>query len=107
MAITNPATNGVILESKDGHSNGKDTEEEAAPSAADVSLMRKVLCRGIIESKNNVEILRQDPKSPLYSVKTFEALNLRQELLEGIYNMGFKRPSKIQETALPTLLANP
>lgn len=82
-------------------------EEEATPSAADVSLMRKALCRGIIESKNNVEVLRKDPNSPLYSVKTFEALQLRPELLQGIYEMGFKLPSKIQETALPTLLANP
>ncbi|KAL7631315.1 UNVERIFIED_CONTAM: hypothetical protein RMT77_018383 [Armadillidium vulgare] len=85
----------------------KDSEEETVPSAADLSLMRKALCKGIVESKNNVEILRQDPKSPLYSVKTFEALNLRKELLNGIYSLGFKLPSKIQETALPTLLANP
>lgn len=69
--------------------------------------MRKALCRGIIESKNDVEVLRKDPNSPLYSVKTFEALQLRPELLQGIYEMGFKLPSKIQETALPTLLANP
>lgn len=82
-------------------------EEEAAPTAAEISLMRKALCRGIIESKNNVEVLRKDPNSPLYSVKSFEALQLRPELLQGIYNMGFRLPSKIQETALPTLLANP
>ncbi|KAF2357450.1 Helicase C-terminal [Trinorchestia longiramus] len=82
-------------------------EEDSAPSAAELSLMRKALCKGIIESKNDVEVLRKDPNSPLYSVKTFEALQLRPELLQGIYDMGFKLPSKIQETALPTLLANP
>lgn len=28
-------------------------------------------------------------------------------LLNGVYAMGFNAPSKIQETALPTLLADP
>ncbi|ROT67956.1 DEAD-box helicase Dbp80 [Penaeus vannamei] len=80
---------------------------EEALTAAEESLMRKVMRKGIIESKNNVEVYRKDPNNPLYSVKDFEALNLRKELLDGIYDMGFKLPSKIQETALPTLLADP
>jgi ATP-dependent RNA helicase DDX19/DBP5 len=28
-------------------------------------------------------------------------------LLQGVYALGFNAPSKIQETALPTLLADP
>ncbi|EKM57811.1 uncharacterized protein PHACADRAFT_182252 [Phanerochaete carnosa HHB-10118-sp] len=48
-----------------------------------------------------------DPNSPLYSVKTFEQLGLHQDLLKGIYDMGFTKPSKIQERALPLLLSNP
>ncbi|CAF0820620.1 unnamed protein product [Didymodactylos carnosus] len=48
-----------------------------------------------------------NPSSPLYSVKTFEELKLGQDLLNGIYNMGFRRPSRIQERALPQLLAYP
>ncbi|KAI0685960.1 P-loop containing nucleoside triphosphate hydrolase protein [Cytidiella melzeri] len=48
-----------------------------------------------------------DPNSPLYSAKTFEELELHQDLLKGIYDMGFSKPSKIQERALPLLLANP
>ncbi|KAG0138274.1 P-loop containing nucleoside triphosphate hydrolase protein, partial [Tuber indicum] len=51
--------------------------------------------------------LQGDPNSPLYSVKRFEDLGLSQELLEGIYFMNFKKPSKIQERALPLLLSNP
>uniref|UniRef100_A0A8C3PJ83 RNA helicase n=1 Tax=Calidris pygmaea TaxID=425635 RepID=A0A8C3PJ83_9CHAR len=31
----------------------------------------------------------------------------KKELLQGIYIMGFNRPSKIQETALPIMLAYP
>ncbi|KAK3853666.1 hypothetical protein Pcinc_039805 [Petrolisthes cinctipes] len=83
------------------------TSEEGAVTPADLSLMRKVMRKGIVETKNNVEIYQKDPNNPLYSVKSFEALNLRPELLRGIYEMGFKLPSKIQEFSLPTLLAEP
>ena len=31
----------------------------------------------------------------------------RPELLKGVHAMGFDAPSKIQETALPTLLVDP
>ncbi|KAF8896472.1 P-loop containing nucleoside triphosphate hydrolase protein [Infundibulicybe gibba] len=48
-----------------------------------------------------------DPSSPLFSAKTFEELGLHADLLKGIYDMGFSKPSKIQERALPLLLANP
>ncbi|KAF9443617.1 DEAD-domain-containing protein [Macrolepiota fuliginosa MF-IS2] len=48
-----------------------------------------------------------DPNSPLFSAKTFEELGLHADLLKGIYDMGFSKPSKIQERALPLLLANP
>lgn len=69
--------------------------------------MRKLLHSKLVQSKNNIEIVRSNPNSPLYSVKTFEELRLPEELLKGLYAMGFQAPSKIQETALPILLANP
>ena len=50
---------------------------------------------------------RTNPQSPLHSVKTFEELKLEPQLLNGIYHMGFHRPSRIQERALPQLLAYP
>ncbi|KAJ3179455.1 RNA helicase required for poly(A+) mRNA export [Gaertneriomyces sp. JEL0708] len=67
---------------------------------------------GLIESREVVEVtladLQADVTSPLYSgVSTFEDLGLHPDLLKGIYSMGFQRPSKIQERALPLLLANP
>ncbi|XP_069947606.1 DEAD-box helicase Dbp80 [Cherax quadricarinatus] len=83
-----------------------DSSEENV-TAADLSLMRKVMRKGIIETKNNVEVYRKDPHNPLFCAKTFEELNLRKDLLEGIYEMGFKLPSKIQEISLPILLAEP
>ncbi|KAI9219382.1 DEAD-domain-containing protein [Blastocladiella britannica] len=50
---------------------------------------------------------RDDPNSPLYSVSLFEDLGLKKELLHGLYLMGFNKPSKIQERALPLMLRDP
>lgn len=54
-----------------------------------------------------VKMAQENPDSPLYSVKTFEELGLKDTLLKGLYAMKFNKPSKIQEKALPLLLANP
>nr|XP_061792773.1 ATP-dependent RNA helicase DDX19B-like [Nerophis lumbriciformis] len=56
---------------------------------------------------SEIEVVRRDPNSPLFSVKTFEELCLKPELLMGVYGMGFNRPSTIQEKALPLMLAQP
>ncbi|XP_060534383.1 DEAD-box helicase Dbp80 [Cylas formicarius] len=87
--------------------NGSEEEAPEQFSLAEASLLAKIIRKGLIESKNDIEVQRRDPNSPLYSVKTFEALNLKPNLLKGVYEMGFNAPSKIQETALPTLLAEP
>lgn len=93
-------------ESKPEPKETPETSEENV-SPAELSMLRKVMRKGIVQTKNKVEILRADPKNPLHSVKSFEALDLRKELLKGIYEMGFRLPSKIQEVSLPTLLAEP
>ncbi|KAI9891526.1 MAG: RNA helicase required for poly(A+) mRNA export [Vezdaea aestivalis] len=52
--------------------------------------------------------MQADPNNPLYSIKSFEDLGgLSPEILKGIYLMNFRKPSKIQEKALPLLLNNP
>ncbi|KAI9493271.1 P-loop containing nucleoside triphosphate hydrolase protein [Zychaea mexicana] len=63
---------------------------------------------GLLDSSFDVHVRTagQD-SSPLSSVKSFEELGLHPDLLQGIYAMGFSKPSKIQERALPMLLANP
>ncbi|KAG0297042.1 RNA helicase required for poly(A+) mRNA export [Dissophora globulifera] len=65
----------------------------------------------LLESSYNVEVKladqQADVNSPLYSVKSFEELGLHEDLLKGLYNMKFAKPSKIQERALPLLLQNP
>ncbi|KAG8225537.1 hypothetical protein J437_LFUL006076 [Ladona fulva] len=85
----------------------EDEEKEEEISPAERSLLQKIIRKGLVENKNDVKVQCKDPNSPLYSVKSFEALNLKPELLKGVYAMGFNSPSKIQETALPTLLADP
>ncbi|KAI8140699.1 P-loop containing nucleoside triphosphate hydrolase protein [Fennellomyces sp. T-0311] len=65
---------------------------------------------GLIESSYDVRVRtanNADGSSPLSSVKSFEELGLRDELLQGLYAMNFSKPSKIQERALPMLLSNP
>ena len=76
-------------------------------SPADKSLLQKIIRKGLVETTTDLEIQRRDPSSPLHSVKSFEALPLKPALLKGVYAMGFNAPSKIQGTALPTLLADP
>ncbi|XP_025083137.1 ATP-dependent RNA helicase DDX19A-like [Pomacea canaliculata] len=83
------------------------SEDEKEVSKEDQSLLQKLLRSKLVQAKTDIEILRKDPNSPLHSVKSFEALKLKPELLKGVYAMGFNAPSKIQETALPALLAEP
>lgn len=94
-------------------SENGDAKDAGAPAEVEnvtpeeQSLLRKIVRTKLCTTKADLEIIQKDPNSPLYSVKTFEALNLRKEILDGVYSMGFNAPSKIQETALPTLLADP
>ncbi|PSN33637.1 DEAD-box helicase Dbp80 [Blattella germanica] len=84
-----------------------DDKDEPPISPAERSLLQKIIRKGLVENKNDIEVQRRDPTSPLFSVKSFEALHLQPSLLKGVYALGFNAPSKIQETALPTLLADP
>ena len=103
LSVTDAASGDGAAVAKPPASDSTDKELEPAEK----SLLQKVIRKGLVENKNDLEIQRKDPKSPLYSVKSFEALNLKPQLLKGVYGMGFNAPSKIQETALPTLLADP
>ncbi|CAB1353289.1 unnamed protein product [Coregonus sp. 'balchen'] len=84
----------------------KDKPEENDDKAAQ-SLLNKLIRSNLVNTTNQVEVLQRDPNSPLYSVKSFEELRLKPQLLQGVYAMGFNRPSKIQENALPMMLAEP
>ncbi|MCJ1339253.1 RNA helicase required for poly(A+) mRNA export [Bachmanniomyces sp. S44760] len=62
---------------------------------------------GIEEPEFDVEVKLINEDSPLYSLKSFEELGLDPNVLKGLYQMRFNKPSKIQEKALPLLIANP
>ncbi|KAG7288660.1 RNA helicase required for poly(A+) mRNA export [Staphylotrichum longicolle] len=68
--------------------------------------------RGIIETSYDVEVkladLQADKDSPLYSgVQSFEELGLPKPINDGLLAMNFKKPSKIQERALPLMISDP
>ncbi|THH29993.1 hypothetical protein EUX98_g4186 [Antrodiella citrinella] len=87
-----------------------DAEPSATPSdsnAPQVEDDKTDLIKSTFEVSVTLADQQRDKDSPLYSVKTFEELGLHQDLLKGIYDMGFSKPSKIQERALPLLLSNP
>ncbi|XP_069115215.1 ATP-dependent RNA helicase DDX19A-like [Argopecten irradians] len=93
------------------NNNSSDTQDTSKHKPGEVAKddqLRKLVQSKLITSAHaDLEILQADPNSPLFSVKSFEALNLKKELLQGLYDMKFNAPSKIQETALPSLLADP
>jgi len=92
----------------DDWDDGEAAAPEKAPDAAAMSLLNKKVQTELYELKNDtIEVQRKDPNSPLYSVRSFEEMHLKPEILKGVYAMGFNHPSKIQETAIPSLLADP
>ncbi|XP_068453413.1 ATP-dependent RNA helicase DDX19A [Clinocottus analis] len=97
--------NGNVVPDKD--KDGGPRGDGESVDQAEQSLLNKLIRRSLVKNRNQVEVLQRDPTSPLFSVKTFEELRLKPELLKGVYNMGFNRPSKIQEHALPMILAQP
>lgn len=86
----------------------KDENKDKSQSEAKDDSKRET---NLIENRYEVEVklddIQADPNSPLYSVKSFEELGLKPELLKGLYAMKFNKPSKIQERALPLLISNP
>ncbi|XP_071380499.1 ATP-dependent RNA helicase DDX19A isoform X2 [Centroberyx affinis] len=96
---------GNIVSKKSDHAGGRDVGDQVDP--AEQSLLNKLIRHTLVKNRNQVEVLQRDPTSPLYSVKTFEELRLKPQLLQGVYSMGFNRPSRIQENALPMMLAEP
>ncbi|CCG82999.1 ATP-dependent RNA helicase dbp5 [Taphrina deformans PYCC 5710] len=86
----------------------KQASSSGTPAASDES---KAEQENLVKTTHEVRVkladLQADPDSPLYSAKSFEDLPLHADLLKGLYSMRFQKPSKIQERALPLLLADP
>ncbi|OTA85786.1 hypothetical protein M434DRAFT_82468 [Hypoxylon sp. CO27-5] len=63
------------------------------------------------ENSYDVEVqlsdLQKDTENPLGSAHTFEELGLPEEVLRALSALRFSKPSKVQEKALPLMLADP
>ena len=63
---------------------------ENEPSKGEQSYLCKVLREKLVQNVNELEVQQRDPNSPLYSVKSFEELDLRHDLLkEGVISKFF------------------
>jgi ATP-dependent RNA helicase DDX19/DBP5 len=89
----------VKEEADDSKQKAVDMEKAAADLAA-LSVSEE-------QYKKRLTVIQADPNSRLCAASKFEELNLTPEILKGIYEMGFDKPSKIQEHALPMILSNP
>ncbi|ODV95281.1 hypothetical protein PACTADRAFT_50027 [Pachysolen tannophilus NRRL Y-2460] len=94
-----PKEEAIKTTTKNGDGNGNESEGQAE--------IESNLIKSSYEVKVKLVDLQADPNSPLYSVKSFDELGLKPELLKGLYAMKFQKPSKIQEKALPLLLSSP
>ena len=54
-----------------------------------------------------LRVIQADSASHLSSAKSFQELKLPEHLIKAVFEMGFERPSAIQEEALPRILADP
>ncbi|CAK7273021.1 RNA helicase required for poly(A+) mRNA export [Sporothrix epigloea] len=79
------------------------------PAAADKPIQDDT--SDLIKNTYEVEVklggAQGDSDNPLSTVSSFEELGLKKSIVEGLLALNFKKPSKIQERALPLLLADP
>ena len=80
----------------------KESSEELTKRLQNLALERQKENR-----HETLRVIQSDETSHLHSAKTFQELKLPEFLLKAIFEMGFERPSAIQEEALPRILANP
>eukprot|EP00920_Eleutheroschizon_duboscqi_P044086 GHVT01105043.1.p1 GENE.GHVT01105043.1~~GHVT01105043.1.p1 ORF type:complete len:532 (+),score=83.20 GHVT01105043.1:1824-3419(+) len=62
--------------------------------------------RNLQEVTSTVVVERLEGQEHLVAVKTWEELQLPDALLQGVFRKGYRKPSKIQEEALPLLIGS-
>lgn len=99
---------GVRPDPKYKYTKSTDETHEKVPIPADIALLNKFIQKEVKMMKDTVvDVQRQDPKSPLYSISSFRELRLKPEVLQALDTLNFQYPTRIQETALPLLLMEP
>lgn len=103
------ATAAAVAEAK--QKKEKEIEEKKKESSKELTERLQKMALGFQEQNKNqkerLRVVQSDESSHLSSAKTFQELKLPDFLLKAIFEMGFERPSAIQEEALPRILANP
>lgn len=87
----------------------KEIEDKKNESSEELTkrLQKLALERQKETRHERLKVIQSDQTSHLSSAKTFQELKLPEHLLKALFEMGFERPSAIQEEALPRILANP
>ena len=87
----------------------KEIEEKKKESSEELTrrLQKLALERQKESRHDRLRVIQADQSSHLSSAKTFQELQLPEHLLTALFEMGFERPSAIQEEALPRILADP
>lgn len=87
-----------------------DAADAAKKKEASEELTKRLQKLALERQKENrherLRVIQADSASHLSSARTFQELNLPKHLLDAIFEMGFERPSAIQEEALPRILAD-
>lgn len=99
-------------DNKDDEKTEAEKKAEEAKNKEDASELTKRLQKLALERQkenrhDRLKVIQADESSHLSSARTFQELNLPPHLLDGVFGMGFDRPSAIQEEALPRILAEP
>jgi len=82
--------------------NPPQTSEELTAKLQKLALERQ---KGQLADR--LKVVQANPNSHLTSMTTFQEMNLPPHLLNGIFGMGFEKPSAIQAYSLPRILATP
>lgn len=105
------ATDAATDAATDENAEEKAKEERLKKKEESEELTKQLQKLALERQKDNrhdrLKVIQSDTSSHLSSAKTFQELNLPKHLLTAIFEMGFDRPSAIQEEALPRILAQP
>ncbi|KAL2817274.1 P-loop containing nucleoside triphosphate hydrolase protein [Aspergillus cavernicola] len=112
MASDAPSSNSLADRvSKPDESKPTETKEQTTDNGQTDGAPLELGGSDLQEPDYTVEVklsdLQADPNNPLFSVKNFEDLGIDPRILQGLSAMNFRKPSKIQERALPLLMGNP
>lgn len=103
-----PKTDVDDVKKADAAEDAADAEKKKEASEELTKRLQKLALERQKENRHErLRVIQADSSSHLSSARTFQELNLPKHLLDAIFEMGFERPSAIQEEALPRILADP